>query len=81
MHPMHTLLVVSLEESEYLVAEDDLLSVTITMNDEPSHDFMVEVTITDETARGTYILMYVSSHVQKLRMYIRAYIYALTQSK
>ena len=49
-------LVVSLEESEYTVAEGDDFTLTITLNDEASEDFIVEVNVTDETAIGTYIL-------------------------
>lgn len=44
---------VSLEQSEYLVTnEDGPLSVTIIMNDVQSEDIVVEVTITDGTATG-----------------------------
>ena len=58
-NPLHILLVISLEESEYLAEENDSLAVNITMNDEPSQDFMVEVNVTDKTARGMELRTYV----------------------
>ena len=59
-NPLHILLVISLEESEYSVAEENgPLALTITMNDEPSQDFMVEVSVTDKTARGMELRTYV----------------------
>ena len=50
---MHTPLVISLEQLEYVVYDGvDSLTVTITMNDVASQDVIVEVTITDGTAIG-----------------------------
>ena len=49
------MVVISLEQSEYLVTnEDDVLLVNITMSDVKSQDIIVQVTITDETATGKH---------------------------
>ena len=50
-----TLVVISLKQSEYLVREDDTLSVTITMSDVSSQDVIVEVTVTDITTIGKQV--------------------------
>ena len=48
--------VVSLEQSEYVVYnEHGPLSVTIVMNDITLQDVIVEVTVTDGTAKGKMI--------------------------
>ena len=44
---------VSLEQSEYLVTnEDGPLSIAVTMSDVQSQDIVVEVTVSDGTATG-----------------------------
>ena len=57
---VYTDIVVSLEQSEYLVAnENSSLSVTITMSDVTFQDVVVEVTVTDVTATGKHTYAYV----------------------
>ena len=64
--------VVSLEQSEYLVAdENDTLSVSIVMSDVTSQDVIVEVTISDETATGKHCSMYATSII--LIVYVSLY--------
>ena len=70
-------IVISLEQSEYLVTdENDALSVTIVMSDITSQDVIVEVTITDGTATGKYS-MYVYRNVQETLMLLCALIIQL----
>ena len=57
----------SLEQSEYLVnSEDGRLSVTITISKVQSQDVIVEVTVTDGNATGSYIKIYILIHNQQL---------------
>ena len=53
-------IVISLEQSEYLVANEDCsLSVVITMSNLASQDVIVEVTVSDGSASGKYTYVYV----------------------
>ena len=57
---IYIVLLVSLEQSEYLVANKfGSLSVFVKVNDITSQDIIVEVTVTNGTALGEYIRMYI----------------------